>query len=774
MSVIRNSSTRSDTRKKKSSPYGFVSIFKKISSFLGVGDAESSTNDESSSSSSSSGQTSIHTSSNTLHLSRQERYQQLSLSHDRPPLSPVTNPNNASSNQPFPPPSNDNNYQAAASMVSETFGKQVTPAALKDFLSNMNPPSNSDRHESFRFAYTPPPQTPPSAPKSTSSSARRTTLARNPNGSYLWEGGGSAKRSTRNRNRFASPAFRASPSKPSTTDRSTSSDKKRRIDDPSTSDSPNVAPLPFPITASPSTPQSPSKAPHRPAIVTTAPRLRTPVKPTTPVVPSPLRQAWSEVSPTSSPKEEVKKPAVQPPKPTQTATLMSELIKESMPPKKPDLSNPYQTASPVGKVGPPRRSARRPRATNRAPPPNRTTDEELKSTNEKEKEKEIANATAQAIIEATLPKGSKRSRPPANFNKVETPKQSYVVEEVDEDEEPTLKRSKPSLEGRGIPPISRFAPSDDVVVEDLDDDVTMSGPSQEKPKAEPPKLTVPTNVPASRSFKSAAPKEPSKLRFSIQAEAPSSPIPAPVAPPPAQESAPAPKPFVVPNSTFSFTVNASQEKNTAPILPVKKQVAEHGDSPEEVAKTEVQKLPVSSLPVFDLTTVGISFLPNTPDHIEARNIASKAPRVSLPKIDLDGPAKPTSPPTVNGNSAPTKPVTQGFNWSAIGKAPPSSSKDTQKCSTCSLDVPISAVECTICGSPMSTNTSSAPAKDEKVSPPAAPAPAPAPVVAPAAGFNWAALGKAPPSVSQGNKTCGTCMCSTPASEADCTVCGSPL
>jgi hypothetical protein len=44
---------------------------------------------------------------------------------------------------------------------------------------------------------------------------------------------------------------------------------------------------------------------------------------------------------------------------------MAELIKETTPPKKPDLANPYQLASPVGKVGPPRRSTKRTRATGR-------------------------------------------------------------------------------------------------------------------------------------------------------------------------------------------------------------------------------------------------------------------------------------------------------------------------------------------------------------------------------------------------------------------------
>ncbi|KAF9054450.1 hypothetical protein BJ165DRAFT_1399672 [Panaeolus papilionaceus] len=778
MSVIRNSSTRSDARKKKSSPYGFVSIFKKIGNFLGVVDGDSSPADESNSSStSSSSLSSVGSPNNQQYLSRHERYQQLSLNHDRPPLSPVNHLNNAasSSSQTFLPPSNDNSYQAAASVVSETFGTQVTPAALKSFVSSINDPSGSNQYTGFRFSSTPPRQiSDNTSSTSRPTSARRTKLAKNPNGAYRWEGGGSAKKNARPRNRFASPAFGASPLKPSTraspSRDSTSTDKRRKIDESTTSDSlRNVTPLPFPITGSPSTPQSPNKAPHRPAIVTTAPRLRTPVKPTTPVVPSPLRQAWSEVSPTSSPKEDPK-PHPQPPKQSQTATLMAELIKESAPPKKPDLSNPYQTASPVGKVGPPRRSARRTRATNRAPLPKTKKEEEQSSKNEEA-------ASAQAIIEATLPKGSKRSRPPAGMEKADTCKQSYVVEEVEDEQEPSPKKSKPSLEGRGIPPSQRSTP-DTVVVEDLDDDVTMTGPSQEKSKskAEAPKLTVPTNVPASRSFKSAAPKEPSKLRFSIQADTPSSPIPAPqVSTPAVPEPAAPPKGFSVPTSTFSFTAATSQEKKAKSAhLPAKEQTVARRDLSDEEVQNKVKGMPVSSLPVFVLSVGGVSVLPNTSEHVEARIAALKTLFSSLPTFDLVALAKSSSPLCFGTSQPPPKPVVQGFNWEAAGIAPPSAPKGTKKCSECGLDNPLSVVECTICTNPMpnETDMSVAPSEDSKASLP--PPPPPAPESKPIIGFNWAAIGKAPPTASSGSTTCGTCGLSTTASKPECTICGSPI
>lgn len=134
-------------------------------------------------------------------------------------------------------------------------------------------------------------------------------------------------------------------------------------------------------------------------------RLRTPVKPTAPINPSPLRQAWSDASSTSS--HEDNKPS-QATRPTKAANLVAELIKETAPPPKPDLSNPYQTASPVGKVGPPRRGTKRPRAVGKPlPTKDQKAEEEKRKAEEqkkKEEEEKLKALSAQAIIEATLPK----------------------------------------------------------------------------------------------------------------------------------------------------------------------------------------------------------------------------------------------------------------------------------------------------------------------------------------------------------------------------------
>ena len=78
------------------------------------------------------------------------------------------------------------------------------------------------------------------------------------------------------------------------------------------------------------------------------------------------------------------------PKPSRAAVFITELIREATPVKKPDIANPYQTASPVKTVNPPsKKPVRKPRAVSKQP-----------STEEK-KQPEIS---MQAIIEATLPK----------------------------------------------------------------------------------------------------------------------------------------------------------------------------------------------------------------------------------------------------------------------------------------------------------------------------------------------------------------------------------
>lgn len=278
----------------------------------------------------------------------------------------------------------------------------------------LNCPSLAER-ERFRFIFTTPIRSSsPSFSSSNFNSAASPTpspskkLVRNPNGIYRWEGGGSA-RAARQRNRFASPAFGASPIKasrlPSQENGELSTlpglDNKRRktgntsSGQPPTLNASSADRVPFP--SLPSTPRT--NGVLRQTTPLPSSRLRTPAKPTTPVNPSPLRQAWSDTSSTSSHGDNKSSPTT---KPTKAANLVAELIKETAPPVKPDLSNPYQTASPVSKVGPPRRATKRPRAVGKPPLP--TKEQKAEEQKKKEEEEKLKAVSAQAIIEATLPK----------------------------------------------------------------------------------------------------------------------------------------------------------------------------------------------------------------------------------------------------------------------------------------------------------------------------------------------------------------------------------
>jgi hypothetical protein len=105
------------------------------------------------------------------------------------------------------------------------------------------------------------------------------------------------------------------------------------------------------------------------------------LKATTPVVPSPLRQAWGQNdSPSPSPHPPVSRQ-------TRAASFMTELIREATPTKKPDVSNPYQTASPVKPSKPLKKVP--PKRTRPAPKP--PSEEEV-------------DLPPQTIIEATVPK----------------------------------------------------------------------------------------------------------------------------------------------------------------------------------------------------------------------------------------------------------------------------------------------------------------------------------------------------------------------------------
>ena len=291
--------------------------------------------------------------------------------------------------------------------------------------------ATNDKPEPFRFS-TSPSRTPirgtspifplgtPGASPNTPNGDRR-TLSKNPNGVYRWQGGGSA----RPRNRYQSPSFGTRSPPPAIKLSPVKTDtKRRRVGEDVESSS--VQKVPFPA-VSPQMPvngsapaftpsQTPAPSQTRPSIfpstngtpasqpngnstqkmpTATTPRLRTgnlTSKQTAPTIPSPLRQAWGQSD--SPPQTPGSNTNARPPKhvTTKAASFMTELIKEVTPPRKPDVSNPYQTASPVRPM-PKKPTPKRPRApaVKTAPPP---VPDVPKGT----------EPSPQAIIEATVPK----------------------------------------------------------------------------------------------------------------------------------------------------------------------------------------------------------------------------------------------------------------------------------------------------------------------------------------------------------------------------------
>lgn len=656
----------------------------------------------------------------------------------------------------------------------------------------------ADKPEPFRFSTSPSPSSSPnlnlgSSNTSSSTSSPRKTLTKNPNGVYRWQGAGSS----RPRNRYQSPGFgprpqqsriKLSPPKtPATTDT-----KRRRVGDEAESSVPQWAAVPSTSASTstvtfPSESSEPASQPSQPSSSTSmtspngktpatlaplppvtpkangvqGPRLRTTGISTTPAIPSPLRQTWKgNDSPPQLP---------QPSRPTKAAGYMTELLKEIAPVKKPDVSNPYQTASPV--KPPPRKPApKRPRpAAKRA---------------EKPKEKEL-ELTAREIIEATVPKGSKRSRPPLELE------DSPRVEEVSDEEIPTPAISGTSSQLSRFPSSSKSAGEVDEIVH-LDEEspskkrkTTKSPQPSQAPAAEVididaselapssalvrpseiiepdelPKVNGKPNSPATTStlptanarslfgIKSSAPKEPSKLRYSYQVDKVQV-----VASQTTSTSPPAPSlftpltaPLLPVSSLFASPPTAPSPTTTQPVAcPPKAQLS---------PKDEALAMNVDDLPKYSFT-VKETVYPAGPSSENARKVASEAPVSSLPTFDI--------------RTVPAK-IINGFNWTAAGlKAPTPSIGSQWICDLCQLKNPDSAKEkCTVCDAPRPGVAQSKPVST-CVMPPAPPAP-------PVKGFDWSAAGLAPPSkASGGSWICSVCDLSNPATATDkCTVCDAP-
>ncbi|KAI0819685.1 hypothetical protein BC628DRAFT_1342107 [Trametes gibbosa] len=619
--------------------------------------------------------------------------------------------------------SSSSNLKKVQEFLDEKGGRplnQVELAGLVSLLQN-SVEDDDEQPEPFRFSKspsTPARGTTPTMnlmPSSTSEGMvaavgtvaqnGRKTLARNPMGVYRWQGGGSA----RPRNRYQSPGFGSAHPRPTiklTPEKPKTDSKRRRVGEDATTSSPQRVPKVNGSSSATTTPSSSvtsmangsaatngSQANGKSTDVLTtppAPRIRTSgvTKPTTPAVPSPLRQTWSQSD--SPPHTSPSHPAS---RPTRAASFMTELIKEVTPPKKPAFANPYESVSSLARPAPKKQPARKTRSAARAAA-------------EKQKEKATAKEpelTPQAIIEATVPKGSKRARPPpeligqrspekrvtsppeitrrsarlgatdSSTNDIDAPTKRTSPNEAQDEEQPSPKKLRVS---HTIP--TKPVRVNPVTIEEVED-VEMSSTPGFKPT--PPTYTLPSEIvepgdetterkratspSAAPAFpglggqragfgpatKSSAPKAPSKLRFSIQVDK---------------------------DEKMDTTPEAA--RSTQQLLAVQ------ADKPKD-ARAVVAAMREEELPKYTFTLSSSS--PGAgPSNLKAQQVASATPLSSLPTFDL------------SKDPAPAVKPAGGFNWAATGMKPLAEPVgNTWKCSLCMLSNPSGVDKCTICEEP---------------------------------------------------------------------------
>ncbi|KAF9648635.1 hypothetical protein BDM02DRAFT_3143902 [Thelephora ganbajun] len=751
---------------------------------------------------------------------------------------PAARPPNFFTNGPSPPPGPSfsqlttlpesstsplKNVDAVKTYLEQSGGRplnQVEIAGLVSMLQDSIDSIDDDIQQPFRFSKSPSragsPATSslfPTASSSTMSSTTTATpktptrtLSKNPNGAYKWQGAGSARR-----NRYHSPAF-GSPSsgnkiKLPSAEAVKSDSKRRRVGQDAEALSPQKTSASRqssaePTTAGPSTTSSTSapnvkdtatnglpqsKLPPN-GVNTSTPRLN---KTTTPAVSSPLRQAWSQddlPSPNSSPASA--------PKPSRAAVFMTELIREATPAKKPDIANPYQTASPVKTVKPPvKKPIRKSRAASKQP-----------STEEREKKQ--PEVSMQAIIEASLPKGSKRSRPPTHLSASTngSPEMSSVDFPSQSPSPPPKQSPFPSFQN-GLS--TTLNGSKTITIEEIEDEEELPSPKKQKkvptpaepmiaeiddlqqpsqPFLRPSEITEPGDTPqlqtsglngasssapmispttSGRSFfglKSSAPKEPSKLRFSIKADRDETASSASSVSPTAATSPKDAKAevlsiviFDIPTETFTLPRRTIREERSSGELRAEKEV--RGFADDDIPMDDAWSLSSTSAGPPNLNKVGCS-----------TGIAT------LPTSNS------TSTPSSTTTTAPT--TNGGFNWGAAGLNPPRQD-DCWKCGTCDSMNPASATEkCTACDTPKPR--AAKPVASSSFSMPKPPSTpllfgtsattvnttaATATTSSRSGGFNWGAVGMEPPTTNTEGWKCGTCDLVNPTSATEkCTVC----
>ncbi|KAJ7035610.1 hypothetical protein C8F04DRAFT_1394701 [Mycena alexandri] len=724
------------------------------------------------------------------------------------------------------------NLETVKSFLEQRRGQTISPLEAEGLISliQKSTPPEPEKPEPFRFSSSRGPHRPAK------------TLSKNPNGTLRWSGAGSARPT---KNRYASPAFgspssrassehlvfQESPSKSTATD---ASPKRRRLETP-----PASTPPPAPRSAAPApSPTRAAASQHFPFPISTP--ASSPLTPnlskskTMPVNPSPLRQAWGN-SPASSISSGQSSPAQG--TPTKAATLLTALIRDvdaDVPKRSLDVRNPYQSASPVGvrvtNTHPPEAATRkRTRATGRPSVAERQKEKEAKEKTEqeqKEKEKEKEVVPPQVIMEATLPKGSKRSRPPAHFNasaslnslaapslpstrrspRLEPQRiQAEEVEDVEEKDKeerdagaPAAKRARgPTVNGTTTPmvngttkkdapvappvaatapqsftfPASSSAPSIFGNTGDANKPMFTMGSSASSTNLSSSSNTNAGPSPSAFEFRlgpkplATAPKEPSKLRYSFQPP----PTPPPVADKPKEEKEKRalfpmdPPPIPLPKGT-GFAVPSP--KLAFPPASASTATASSKLDP----KAAVRTMPTTALPAFVFSVLTNAPSPAAGAHVKARDAARKLDKALLPAFDFSTSGSAFTAQE-KGKGKEVAPV-QGFNWAAAGTAPPKPKavEGAWTCGTCMLsNGPEAREKCSVCetprvGAPASASTSTSASASVQGG-------------QGGGGFNWAAAGAKPPTpkgAGQGAWTCGTCMLlNGPEVKEKCSVCDSP-
>jgi hypothetical protein len=227
--------------------------------------------------------------------------------------------------------------------------------------------------------------------------------------------------------------------------------------------------------------------------------------------------------------------------------------------------------------------------------------------------------------------------------------------------------------------------------------------------------------------KTSAPREPSKLRFSYQADK---------------------------------DTTSAEEKPVSPLLDSRAHSKETQTTPPKSKlppKDVVMAMEVDELPKYSFALAEVTY-PAGPSHVKARSAVAAMPLLSLPTFEFKLVASSTN----------------GFNRTpASMKAPTASASSVWLCSLCGLKNPDSAKEkCTICEAPRSSEAADAPPQEtfdwskKAIKVPTTITPSEVP---PQGTFDWSKTNIKPPTA--GSWQCNTCMTPNPDSaKLKCPVC----